>query len=154
MKTLLPLSLVLLFLGFAAGCDSGPKSGRGFKFPEGDIARGKAAFVRLDCFTCHRVDGVAGLPAPTVAPDKVVVLGGEVFRLRSYGDLVTAVIHPSSSLSEKFTGPSRLEAASEGKSPMPVMNENMTVAEMLDIVTFLHPHYKELEPLYSSAYYP
>jgi len=154
MKTLLPHALVLLSLGFMAGCDSGPKSGRGFKFPEGDIVRGQAAFVRLDCYTCHRVDGVAGLPAPTVAPDKVVVLGGEVFRLRSYGDLVTAVIHPSNSLSDKFTGPQRQEAASAGKSPMPVMNEKMTVAEMLDLVTFLHPRYKELEPLYTSAHYP
>lgn len=138
-------SFAVLCLGLVAGCDAGPKSGRGFKFPEGDAARGRAAFIELQCVKCHRVDGVAGLPAPTATPDKVLTLGGEVVRLRTYGDLVTSVIHPSAALSEKYTDEHGGKAR---KSPMESFNNTMTVAQMLDIVTFLHPRYKKLTPLY------
>lgn len=145
MKTYPVVSFALFTLGLVAGCDASSKSGRGFKFPEGDSARGRAAFVELKCVTCHRVDKVDGLPAPTAAPDKVLTLGGEVVRLRTYGDLVTAIIHPTAGLSEKYMS-ERGKAVK--KSPMEPVNETMTVAQMLDIVTFLHPRYKKLAPLY------
>ncbi|MBI4626521.1 MAG: c-type cytochrome [Verrucomicrobia bacterium] len=145
MKTYPVVSFALLAFGLVAGCDSGSKSGRGFKFPEGDAARGRAAFVELKCVKCHRVDGVDGLPAPTESPDKVLTLGGEVVRLRTYGDLVTAVIHPSAGISEKYIAEQR---GAVKKSPMEPVNDSMTVAQMLDIVTFLHPRYKKLAPLY------
>lgn len=132
----------LLTLALLAGCDSGPKSGRGFVFPEGDMARGQKAFVDLKCCECHRVHGVADLPAPSVAPEKVVLLGGEVYAIRTYGDLVTAVIHPSKAVTAG--GPGTRNAA------MPQVNETMTVTQMLDIVTFLHPRYKKVEPLYDN----
>jgi mono/diheme cytochrome c family protein len=137
MKRAYLLSSALLTLAFLAGCDAGPKSGRGFVFPEGDAARGQKAFVDLKCHECHRVDRVDGLPAPTVAPDKVVLLGGEVYALRTYGDLVTAVIHPAQART----------AGLPGTGDMPQVNGTMTVAQMLDIVTFLHPHYRSLPPL-------
>lgn len=134
----------LLALALLAGCDLGPKSGRGFVFPEGDVARGQKAFVDLKCYACHSVEGVDGLPAPTVAPDKVVKLGGEVLSLRTYGELVTAVIHPAQALTAGVE-------AKDGKDlAMPQVNEAMTVAQMLDIVTFLHPRYRKLQPLYES----
>lgn len=142
MKTDTPLLPAVLALALLAGCDLGPKSGRGFVFPEGDLARGQKAFVDLKCYECHRVDGVAGLPAPTVAPEKVVRLGGEVPTLRTYGALVTAVIHPSQARTTGAPGLSGKDAV------MPQVNEAMTVAQMLDIVTFLHPHYRKLMPHY------
>lgn len=142
MKTEIRLWPVLLTLAWLAGCDSGPKSGRGFVFPEGDMARGQKAFVELKCYECHRVDRVADLPPPTAAPGKVVLLGGEVDALRTYGDLVTAVIHPSQALTGGLPGPAGQV------SSMPQANATMTVGQMLDIVTFLQPRYRRLEPLY------
>lgn len=142
MKTEIRLWPFLLTLAWLAGCDSGPKSGRGFVFPEGDMARGQKAFVELKCYECHRVDGVADLPPPTAAPGKVVLLGGEVDALRTYGDLVTAVIHPSQALTGGLPGPAGQV------SSMPQANATMTVGQMLDIVTFLQPRYRRLEPLY------
>ena len=139
MKTKTSLLSALLTLALLTGCDLGPKSGRGFVFPEGNIARGQKAFVELKCCECHQVDGVAGLPAPTVAPEKVVKLGGEFARIRTYGDLVTAVIHPANAITI------RLPVPEMKVSPMPVVNDTMTVAQMLDIVTFLHPRYKQVE---------
>lgn len=146
MKTDTMLLSAVLALALLAGCDMGPKSGWGFVLPQGDVARGRKAFVEMKCCTCHRVDGVADLPAPTVAPGKVVLLGGEVIRLRTYGDLVTAVIHPSHELTVRLPGPATKDSA------MPQVNDTMTVAQMVDIVTFLHPRYKDLEPTYGQYY--
>lgn len=133
----------VLTLALLAGCDSGPKSGRGFVFPEGNVARGQKAFVDLKCHECHRVEGVAELPAPTMSPEKVVLLGGEVLTLRSYGELVTAVIHPTVARTASSQAP--------GQEPvMPQVNEHMSVTQMLDLVTFLQPRYRKLEPLYDN----
>jgi hypothetical protein len=60
------------------------------------MAKGKTAFVELNCTQCHRVDGVPELPAPPLALDKVIVLGGNVAQVQTYGDLITAVIPPPS----------------------------------------------------------
>lgn len=144
MKTKTPWLAAVLTLALLAGCDSGPKSGRGFVFPEGNIERGRKAFAELKCHECHRVDGVADLPAPTAAPDKVVLLGGEVPTLRTYGELVTAVIHPAQARTAGAPG------RTEQDPGMPPANETMTVVQMLDIVTFLHPRYRQLEPLYDN----
>ena len=146
MKTGTPLLPALLTLALLTGCDLGPKSGRGFIFPEGNIARGQKAFVELKCYECHHVDGVADLPAPTVAPEKAVKLGGDVARLRTYGDLVTAIIHPQYGVTVRMPGPEMKV------SPMPSVNGTMTVAQLLDIVTFLHPHYRLSETV-SDHYY-
>lgn len=150
MKTVAGLVLLLVTLGLVAGCYRPPKSGKGFVFPEGEVSRGRDAFVELNCFTCHKVHGEDGLAQPTVDASLVIVLGGEVTKMRTYGDLVTAVIHPSYEISEKVGIPRRWELKI---SPMPVMNDTMTVRQMLDIVTFLQPHYRELEPIYHQQPY-
>lgn len=137
--------LASLLLGLVAmalvvgGCDPGAKSARGFRLPDGNAEKGKAAFVKLQCNTCHGVDGVA-LPPPVSKSPITVVLGGEVMRVRTYGELVTSVINPAHVISEKY----RKEL--EGKlSPMPEFNESMTVAQLIDLVAFLQPHYKTLQ---------
>ena len=134
-----------LILGVSAGCDRNPKSLKGFVLPEGDSARGQAAFASLQCTACHRVDGVPGLKEPSVPATLVVLIGGDVTKLRSYGDLLTAVIHPSYELSD------RLPAAFSRRvplSPMPAVNDKLSVAQMVDLVTFLQPRYRKIVPLY------
>lgn len=133
---------VLAPLLWTAGC-APRESSTQFRMPEGNADRGRSTFVALDCVQCHRVMGV-DLPAPTVDAARVVTLGGDVTKLRSYGDLITSIIHPSQRLSELMPGP----APADGKSPMPSMTERMTVAQLIDLVTFLQPRYSELEPLY------
>jgi mono/diheme cytochrome c family protein len=116
----------------------GAKSPRGFRLPEGDIQRGQAAFVALQCHTCHTIEG-ATLPAPASKSTINVVLGGDVARVKTYAELVTAVIYPSHRISTKFD--KRLMG--EGKlSPMPEFNHIMTVEQMIDIVAFLQPQYR------------
>jgi sulfur-oxidizing protein SoxX len=130
----------------ALGCapNTNTKSGRGFQMPSGDAERGKTAFVQLKCNSCHRVDGVE-LPAPAGTPALVVTLGGEVSHLRTYGDLVTAIIHPSRDISEKMP----IEPGKPiSTSPMKEVNREMTVAQLIDIVTFLEPRYRQFVPAY------
>lgn len=113
--------------------------------PAGDADRGKAAFVQLKCHTCHNVDGIE-LPAPPENSVKLLTLGGDVNRPRTYGELVTSIIHPQRSVSEQLS-PEQLLAAQ--LTPMPNVNREMTVAQLVDLVTFLEPTYRRLVPLYS-----
>jgi hypothetical protein len=128
-----------------AGCASDDNN---FTLPPGDAERGQAAFLKFRCYDCHRVHGV-DLP-PGEEPDQVIVeLGGEVKRLRKYGDLVTAIVNPSHRLAKGYD-PSLV--ASEGKSRMTVYNDVMTVSQLVDIVAFLQAQY-ELQP-YEPTPYP
>lgn len=99
--------------------------------------------MSLQCHTCHSVVGV-DLPAPPSKGTVHFFIGGEVTKLRSYGDLVTSIINPSHGLSPGFDK-KRLEEGTN-LSPMPEFNQVMTVAQMLDLVAFLHPRYKKLDP--------
>lgn len=149
------IPLLLLVGALAASlftaCQPEPKSGSGFTLPEGDVDAGKEAFVALRCYTCHTVNGVNDLPAPSETVDTPVVIGGEVARVKTYGDLLTAIVHPShqitGALREQWTEWSQL-------SPMPDYGDAMTVRQMIDLTTFLQPRYIKLEPLYTPYYIP
>ena len=139
----------LSILCSAIGCGGGPKSSKGFSLPDGDKGRGKEAFVRFFCYDCHSVAGFE-LPEPT-EPDQVVVkLGGEVPRIKTYGELVTSIINPSHRLA---TGYSKSLVSDEGESKMKNYNDVMSVSELIDLVAFLQSHY-ELEPYEPSKYPP
>ena len=128
------------------GCVPSLKSGRGFVMPTGNAAKGKAAFVGLKCIACHRVDGVEP-PAPAEPPKFFVTLGGDVTHVRTYGELVTAIIHPPGERSDK---PARGPAKSPDVKPMKNVNGEMTVAQLVDLVTFLQPAYHQVQPIFSA----
>ena len=141
------LGLCLVVIGLLmGGCDN-LQSGRRLRLPAGSAANGKAAFTTLKCTECHTVVGV-DLPKPTVASDLVVELGGKVPRLRTVGDLLTSIIHPTQSASFKMKRP----AAGAPGSEMPTVNDVMTVSQMVDLVRFLQPQYSEMAPPMDWAY--
>lgn len=138
--------IVVSFAGFvvlAAGCGQRDRSEVGFRLPAGDAASGKTAFVELGCVRCHTVYGEADLPAP-VEPTQME-LGGKLRVVRTYGQLVTSIIHPGHSISSN--APKSVKDA--GISPMTSFNDTMTVRQMIDLVAFLHSKYKRLEPGYN-----
>lgn len=141
MKTLLCITTLAASL-LVGGCDVSLKSTRRLRLPQGNAEAGKAAFVSLNCTRCHTVPGV-DLPKPTAPAAEVLALGGNVNRLRTIGDLMTSIIHPNAALSEKMKSTG---SAKPGKSPMPEVNDIMTVKEMVDLVTFLQPQFKQLPP--------
>lgn len=139
MKYSIALLTTVMLYGLIA-CDSGPRSPVGFLLPEGEVELGKAAFVELECNSCHSVNGV-DLPPPTLIPlpSASVVLGGQVFEIRTDGYLVTSIIHPSHKLAR---GLDKEEiTTSTGESRMPDYSDIMTVRQLLDVVAFLQSRY-------------
>ena len=132
----------LMFL-LTVGC-AGPKSGKGFTLPDGDVDRGKVAFVALRCHSCHTVSGV-DFPDAEQSDELVVSLGGKTPRIQTYGELVTSIINPSHKVAKAYAEEQAGESG-EVKSKMVNNNDAMTVSQLIDIVKFLQSHY-ELEPI-------
>lgn len=123
----------------APACESGRHSSAGFRLPpDGDIERGKAAFLQLGCNQCHEVAGV-NLPKPEMGPAAAFILGGEVSREPTDGRLVRQVTWPPSQPRNNCT--------------MPHFNETMTVRQLTDIVAFLQSRYSVKRPINSLAGY-
>jgi hypothetical protein len=139
MKISIALLTTVILYGLIA-CDSGPRSPVGFLLPDGEVELGKAAFVELECNSCHSVDGM-DLPPPTLIPlpSASVVLGGQVFEIRTDGYLVTSIINPSHKLA---SGLDKEEiTTSIGESRMPDYSDIMTVRQLIDLVAFLQSRY-------------
>jgi L-cysteine S-thiosulfotransferase len=138
------LAAVLVF-GALAGC-GGRHSAAGFRLPEnGDVGRGKAAFVELKCSNCHTVANV-DLPAPT-SLGMPVPLGGTVHEVRTDGYLVTSIIHPSHVVAQP---PRTALLAPAPESHMPDFSRDMTVRQLVDLVAFLQSTYKVVPPPYNT----
>jgi len=141
--------LIATVLGLSA-CGADRMSERGFSLPAGNMLSGKEAFVYLHCHECHTVVD-EDLPALIHSAPPFVELGGNVSRVKTYGELVTSIINPSHKLAAGYP----LEViANSGQSKMPVYNGYMTVQELIDIVAFLQPHYDVLIPQYEYRVYP
>lgn len=138
-----PSAVVLGLIGLAvvigAGCEVGPRSGRGLRLPEGDIEQGAAAFRALGCERCHDVVGVSPAAGGERA-DTILTLGGEVTRVYSYGELVTSIVNPSHRISRRY--PEEETTVAEGVSRMENFNDRMTVAQLIDLVAFLQSKYE------------
>lgn len=143
MKAYVP---VLLCLALLQGCIRGPESAWGFRLPEGSPQMGLRAIRDLNCQGCHEVPGVQD-PADSEI-DTRVALGGEVSRVKTYGELVTAIINPSHKIAPGYEAAQLTDE--EGKSLMAsaYLNEAMTVQELIDIVAYLQPLYKVKLPEY------
>lgn len=125
------------------GCFSNPESAIGFRLPDGDADQGLRAFEDLQCYGCHTIDGREFPPVDT-ASDRVV-LGGNVTRVKTYGELVTSIINPSHKLAPGYKdedvtidGASRMELAT--------LNQVVTVQQLIDLVAFLQPLYNVVPP--------
>ena len=136
-------------LGLSA-CEADRMSEKGFSLPEGNALAGREAFVYMHCHECHTVTGEE-FPALPLADPPFVELGGKVTRVKTYGELVTAIINPSHKLAKGY--PVEM-VTNNNESKMPVYNGYMTVQELVDIVAFLQPHYDVYVPQYEYRIYP
>ena len=142
--------IVALVVAVTVGCLPPPQSGRGFTLPEGDLERGRQTYVSLHCNACHKIDGVEQLEAMAETEQQLsIALGGEVARIKTYGELVTAIINPSHRLAAGYP---KVEVSVEGESKMTNYNDVMTVTQLTDLVTFLQSKYR-LRP-YEPTDYP
>lgn len=123
----------------------------GFRLPPGDPEAGKVAFSELGCVDCHSVAGSTDYPLPDRPGEWHVVLGGEVHVVKTYGELVTAIIHPSESIRPEYH---RILVNPDGKSIMPDLTRQMTTRQMIDLATYLQEQYEVEMPEYPTNYYP
>ena len=142
--------LLLAALTAFTGCEADRMSEKGFSLPEGNALAGKEAFVYMHCHECHTIAGEE-LPTLAMADPPYVALGGKVTRVKTYGELVTAIINPSHKLAQGYA--TEL-VTNDGESKMPLYNGYMTVQELIDIVAFLQPHYDVYVPQYEYRIYP
>ena len=93
------------------------------------------------------------MPDNEFEPPFILPIGGEVYRVKTYGELLTAVVNPDHIISRKYIV--MLEQADRNVviSPMPYYGEEMTVAELIDPVEFLHAQYSKLQPNYYQSHY-
>ena len=128
------LTVLLAFAGAMAGCATARDEAKGFRLAgNGDLHRGKEAFLEFGCTTCHEVRGASHLPGPTI---QRLVLGGSVLKEPSDGYMVTAVINPAYHAA--------LYPAKDAAGNHPRMLEfasRMTVQQLTDIVVYLKSRY-------------
>lgn len=138
MKTVFVFTLVLFGV---LGCAPTPQSALGFRLPDGDAAKGEMNFHAIGCKSCH---SLASASAQPVEQDRVV-LGGEVTRVKTYGDLVTSIINPSHRVGPKTPASMRMD---DGVSLMEVamLNDRLTITELIDLVAFLQAQYEVVPP--------
>jgi hypothetical protein len=110
--------------------DHGTPAGWKLKWPKGDPARGRQAFVKFECYSCHEVKGEK-FPAPT---DKAKV-GPELSMMGPLHDdlyFAEAIINPSAAIES-----GKPYGGADGSSKMPSYNDSMLVQEVIDLVAFL-----------------
>jgi len=146
------IALSAITLGVLSACSDEGKPVKGFVLPAGDIPQGEQVFVDFNCHGCHTIPDLE-FPEVEFTPPFILEIGGEVYRVKNYGELLTAVVNPDHIISPKYVA--MLERADREAviSPMPYYGEEMTVAELLDLVAFLHAQYTRLQPQYYRGYY-
>ena len=103
---------------------------KGWKFalPKGDRKRGREVFVRMECYSCHAVQGEPFPAEPEQAGPDLTGMG---------------VHHPASYFAESIVNPNRIIIIGEGYtgpdglSTMPDYNDELTVTQLADLVAYL-----------------
>ncbi len=134
MKKWTLMSIVAFFLAVplaGASKDEGMHPASGFFLPEGDAVKGRAAFDRLKCATCHRVENDAAF-APPVAAQEAPKLGARQARY-SRGWIANSIVTPSHTIAWDSDG----KADESDLSRMGDFTEAMTVRELIDLVTYI-----------------
>lgn len=142
----------LVFAGMLSACDKGPEPVKGFILPEGDVERGKQVFVATGCLTCHTIKDEE-LPEPSIPRVLDIKLGGGVYRVKNYGELLTSIINPTHVVSAKYRATLDRDDRKDAKSPMPEFNDVINVTQLIDLTAFLHSRYELLQPQYRGYMY-
>jgi sulfur-oxidizing protein SoxX len=144
---IVPVLLLLL-----CACSSESQPVKGFVLPEGDVVQGKQVFIDYNCHGCHTIPDIE-FPKTEFEAPFVLAIGGEVYRVKDYGELMTAIVNPDHIISGKYKA---MLVGADRKveiSPMPDYRQEMTVAELIDLVEFLHAQYTKLQPQYYRGYH-
>jgi sulfur-oxidizing protein SoxX len=150
MKAITALGTIIAIAALLSACDAEKvMSERGFRLPDGDAQAGRETFLYMQCNQCHTIEDEELPIIPGTEP--YVELGGVVSHVKTYGELVTAIVNPSHKLADGYAEDLVSE---DGVSNMYIYNDYMTVQELTDLVRFLQPHYDIAPPRYQYRIYP
>ena len=143
MRAIYAMAFLMASLLALSACDQEARlDSKGFRLPEGDVQTGRETFLYMQCNQCHTI---AGMQLPTI-PGKgapYVELGGKVTKVKTYGELVTAIIYPAHKLADGYA---KEVVSTDGESNMYIYNRHMTVQELINLVEFLQPQYDVIIP--------
>jgi mono/diheme cytochrome c family protein len=108
----------------------GTPTGWRFTWPKDDVAKGRAAFTKFECYACHEVKGEK-FPAPR-EPGKVGPELSHMGPLHEVDYFAEAVLNPGAVIERGMS-----YQAADGSSKMPSFNDSMTVRELIDLVAYL-----------------
>jgi len=119
--------------GLAHGNHQTPE-GWHFTWPQGDPVKGREVFVKLECYSCHAIQGEQ-FPAPSgdVGPELAAMAA-----LHEAAYFAEAIINPNTVIE-----PDKGYEAADGASKMPSYNDLVTIQEVVDLVAYL----KGLKPI-------
>jgi len=109
----------------------GVPTGWRFSWPDGDPAKGREVFAKLECYQCHEVAG-AGFPEVTPDPTR------RGPPLAGMGDM-----HPAEYFAESILNPNAVIVTGpgftgpDGLSIMPDFRDSLTLAETVDLVAYI-----------------
>lgn len=109
----------------------GTPPGWRFRIPKGDVADGRKAFVKMECFACHNIDGEK---FPKLAEDPAKVGPDLTGMGPMHGDgayFFESIVNPSRII---VKGPGYIK---NGLSVMPSYADSMTLQEAVDLVAYL-----------------
>jgi sulfur-oxidizing protein SoxX len=152
MRSVMFYALVLFTLFALSACTGEGKPIKGFVLPQGDIARGKQVFVDFNCHGCHTIPEME-FPETDFESPFMLEIGGKVYRVKNYGELMTSIVNPDHVISPKYLAKFEKSERAAVISVMPYYGETMTIAELIDLVEFLHAQYTKLQPQYYRGYY-
>lgn len=110
--------------------EHGTPAGWTLSWPPGDPGRGRAAFLRFECYSCHEVRGER-FPMPN-EPGKLGPELSSMGPLHEPAYLVEAIVNPNAVV-DRGQG----YDAPDGSSKMPSYNDSLTVQELIDLVAYL-----------------
>ena len=93
--------LSIFMLAVLSACSEDNRPVKGFVLPEGDIAQGEQVFLDFNCHTCHTIPGKE-FPTLEFEAPFILEIGGEVYRVKHYGELLTSVVNPEHIISGKY----------------------------------------------------
>ena len=146
------LGSLLLMLALPA-CTMESPAVKGFVLPDGDVVLGEQVFTKYGCHGCHTIPGV-DLPEIVPEPALVIEIGGEVYRVKNYGELLTSVINPKHEISPESINKLETAGRESESTPMPFYGDVMTITEMINLVAFLQAQYSKVMPDFFQSYIP
>jgi mono/diheme cytochrome c family protein len=145
-------TIFILLTALLIACSESSAPVVGFYLPQGDVERGKQVFINYQCHECHSL-AETELPPASSDTGLMLEIGGEVHTVVDYGKLLTSIVKPDHIVSRKYRAMLDKEERETAQSPMPNFNEKLTVAELIDLVMFLHTQYELTMPQYRGYYY-